>query len=38
MLDKIGELELSLERIDYKVDLYRPKLGQPTLGEEQAPG
>jgi len=31
VLDKIAELELSLERIDYKVNLYRAKLGQPTL-------
>src|SRR5687767_7010140 len=29
VLDKMGELEASLERIDYKVDLYRSKLGQP---------
>jgi len=34
VLDKIAELELSLERIDYKVNLYREKLGQPTLGGE----
>ncbi len=32
VLDRIAELEVSLERIDYKVDLYRAKLGQPTLG------
>ena len=31
VLDKIAELELSLERIDYKVNLYRAKLGQRTL-------
>ena len=34
VLDKIAELELSLERIDYKVNLYRGKLGQPTLDGE----
>ena len=31
VLDNMRELETSLERIDYKVNLYRSKLGQPTL-------
>ena len=37
VLDKMRELEASLERIDYKVDLYRAKLGQPALERVSGP-
>ena len=33
VIDRIAELESNLAKIDYKVDLYRGKLGLPPLGD-----